>query len=1223
MILLRLDVDLPAAIPLANTGFGLMGIGGLLGFAAQPDYDSVGERDTVARQLKWNPKDAGSFKAARAQSSFGLSAAVGTLPDLGFTFSAKAGVLITAPDIAVRGSLNGRVLQPAVRMTDASWPAPKGISFLGFVAVDSAALSFGVLGQVDLQPLLLVRVPLAGHFPFTGDTSDWYTYLGADGAPVQGRGIGPISATVLPGILDVGADAYLMVRGSGIADWPYGRRLLSIGDGFVVAFGFSLQNTFGVKPVVWAELYASLDLLLASKPPTIAGFGQAGGSLNLGPFSLGVQAQVKFIVAAAQTYFWAEVTGRIELFFFDVEGTVTISFGDNEPALDLPQPDRHPLDRVDRNGAVVGSLGVLSDDSYRVVAQLVEDPAHAETVWPDTFVSLPFGVCPDINLAAAGAQFPGVLGPALPASKRLGTEMLHYTWRLETISLRDVTDEANKHTGAGKPPAGQLAARWQIPRSGAGGTDVSELLLFSTSPDLWVNRLVDGGAGLPGGDPLQQEADLCMVIVPPPDPGWAIGFLAGEEADGYRLPAELVSADPRVSRVVVHLEHNGLFYDSRGVVHQVPLTRARTLPEGYALDRAQLVSWPDKGWVEHEFVGHLTAPNLKWLADVDVSAARQYGSFVAQSIDLTLEEPVSAGVLVLVAPARLADSNDLLRGVLVHDDTQARWAGLHPEPIPTGDEALVFRAPQGAGPVGQLTVSFPLGLALGVVGFGGVTVTAADAVGREGTLVTLELQRRAAAAAAGPPTTSGANTPHQRTILDPGRLYRLDVDMTWSGEIAKQDEKGQIKVIDAKTVHFGDPASHTYTGGQTTKRSFFFRTAPTVDTPPPADGKRDPKTPATALHMSSLLAFLMTKQDVFRPEMLQRYLGGYDPAQSEQFRFCDDPLRAHFTQDHVAALAHAYGFDLKVAQRRVDKAGHEYDAPVLLSPQWSFALTPAFLAPPDRIRWNYATASQCKTPPPGSTASAADPGLEPEAWYEVYVQAKATEPSFADGRLPGVTFRTSRWRDPSEMFAALGFATAGHAAAPVLSGDLEIGAAAFPPALDDDQAFQNALTAMGLPGWPVAEQPRLSRLWVAGAAGGWLFAGLLVESLEPIDRPGRVDVGELTLKMGLAGGPVQFDLSRRDRARARLLFLARSPFTVVTRERFGRPGLGLRGRPLGIPAEGLGGLEGEPGGGFGNVRFRLVDATLTLHAVSHLDGATTPIDATLPLPPAPSFAGEP
>src|SRR5690606_3289140 len=125
------------------------------------------------KQLQWDPKALGSFETAPGQFTFGLAAAVGTLPDFGFTFSAKAGILITAPDIAVRGSLNGRVLRPAAKMSDPSYPPVEGISFLGFVGVDSTAASFAVIGSVNLKPLIEIRVPIAGYFPFK-ETDNWY-----------------------------------------------------------------------------------------------------------------------------------------------------------------------------------------------------------------------------------------------------------------------------------------------------------------------------------------------------------------------------------------------------------------------------------------------------------------------------------------------------------------------------------------------------------------------------------------------------------------------------------------------------------------------------------------------------------------------------------------------------------------------------------------------------------------------------------------------------------------------------------------------------------------------------------------------------------------------------------------------------------------------------------------------------------------------------------------
>jgi hypothetical protein len=344
--------------------------------------------------------------------------------------------------------------------------------------------------------------------------------------------------------------------------------------------------------------------------------------------------------------------------------------------------------------------------------------------------------------------------------------------------------------------------------------------------------------------------------------------------------------------------------------------------------------------------------------------------------------------------------------------------------------------------------------------------------------------------------------------------------------------------------------------------------------------------------------------------MLQRYLAGYDPAQSEEFRFCDDPLRAHFLQDHVAALAKAYGFDLQVAVQRVDRPGAAYAAPLLLSPLWAFALDPSFLGDVDRMRYGYNVASPCKLPTPGATASVT-PALEPEAWYDIHVVAKSTSPGlFADGKLPGVTFKTSRWRTPQGMFAGLGLTTAGQpVAASVMTGDLVVTApAALAPAVveDDDQAFQNALLALGLDGWPVASAPRLSRLWVSGADDDWLFAGLMVESPEPIHRPGRLDLTGLRLEMGSTGTAISFDIRRRDRAGARLIYLTSAPFTVVTHERFTFGHWPFPGR--------TGQLRPQ---------YRTITPQLVLDAKARLGGAVTDIDGTLVIPARPGFAEDP
>jgi hypothetical protein len=229
-----------------------------------------------------------------------------------------------------------------------------------------------------------------------------------------------------------------------------------------------------------------------------------------------------------------------------------------------------------------------------------------------------------------------------------------------------------------------------------------------------------------------------------------------------------------------------------------------------------------------------------------------------------------------------------------------------------------------------------------------------------------------------------------------------------------------------------------------------------------------------------------------------------------------------------------------VAIRRTDKA--EPDPPGPYPPTWTYATNPAFLTPADRVRYDFALASPCPQPTPGATASVSLP-LAPEAWYEIYIQASPEDDLwYAPGRLPGVTFRTSRWRTPQQMFAGLGWTIMpGAGGQSVTIGDLAVEATpavATLPAATSDQAFISALAALGANDWPVANAPRLSRLWSA-KDDHWRFAGLLVESPEPIIRPGRVSVDGLALE----GMDVPFTL-HRDRAAMRLLFVATQPVEV-------------------------------------------------------------------------------
>ena len=146
--------------------------------------------DPVEQKLEWTPDGPESFATRPGSSAFGLGAVIGTLPDMGFAFSAKASVLITVPDVRVRAGLNARALAPRVSIATKQEEAGFGYSAKGMLSIDGDAVDFAVIGKAELPPLLKVVVPVAGHFD-RNDSSQWYIYLGADGAPTQGRQIGP------------------------------------------------------------------------------------------------------------------------------------------------------------------------------------------------------------------------------------------------------------------------------------------------------------------------------------------------------------------------------------------------------------------------------------------------------------------------------------------------------------------------------------------------------------------------------------------------------------------------------------------------------------------------------------------------------------------------------------------------------------------------------------------------------------------------------------------------------------------------------------------------------------------------------------------------------------------------------------------------------------------------------------------------------------------------
>jgi len=1135
MVKLALGVDLPGPIPLGNSGLGIYGLGGVFAANGKPAPVPPG-KDPVEHQLQWDYRNSGSFVPAEA-FSFGLEAVIGTAVDMGYTFSARTGIFITTPEFALRGALNGKFMGERVKITREDEGGP-GIQAKGVIVVDpSDGVTIGIEGTYKIPEILEIIVPIGARFPKA--SSDWYIHLGADGwspppgGKTEGRERGPIRASLLPNLINQQADAYIMFRGSGITSWPRGGPKSVAKDTFIAALGFGFDIVMGVRPVVWADVFARADILISTNPMTLVGLGQVGGGLHVGPFSVGVDAGVHVVVVEGEVpYLFAEVCGKVDLVLDTVRKCVKLSFN-SVPAAALPPP-AHPLDSA-RGQSLV-------DDHYRVIAPLAPSRDEAAVVWPDAIPLLTFTTAPTLSLASA--QFPGATPyPQSVRARPLGGDLLEYEWELIDLMLVDATDPANELL-----VAGPMSCAWLDGKFGDAGAQAqpAELALLTPFGDLWLNALGDAGASLPH-EPLDARANICQLRVAALS-GWALGAAATAQQSGWRLPPDPLSSDPLQSQPRATVE---LFVEGAGIDGgRMPLDAdtAALLPSPFGFVQPLVHKFADVDLDDRTFNACLDCGAV--LVPPETPLAVDERTMVHE-LRIVADEPLTRAKLWLVADrTHWVDLATGMNRVKVVDDGGQSWAADAERDLGNGSVAIRWQRSGGAA-VSVMTVRASAAMPIGVIALGGITATAEQAAASRNATMQAEAEKLKQAAQAGPPPATASPTSNTRCVLKAGKTYRLDVTMRWSGKLWQIDEKGN-KVPLAPP----QPAD----GSTDALRSYWFKTAKL--------GNSTSLGPGTA----AFVEYTYKKRDLFDPDMLVRHLRGYEPAQSELHRFANDPVRVHFAHGHVAALAGVYGFNLDCGLRRLDVdedvEADQFVSPILLAPQSSLLMTG-----PDKVITEAYLASQCVLPVPGVILDAAV-SLSRNVWYEVFVRARSLTPAtVADGRIPGVSFRTSRWGGGEEMMTSLQFPTSGsgnaHGGAMIRAG----ATLSAKSVMDDDAAFDAMLADLGLDGWPAATEPRISLLW-RETAGQWRCAGVLLESPEPIHRPGRFLVNGLQLRMGPTA--MTFDIRMRDRSGSRLLFATTAPFLPrKSRQFFLQPprppmlGLDCTDLPIGKPSQSL------------------------------------------------------
>lgn len=1084
-----LGVDLPVPILLGPTGLSLYTVAATFGTnSAMPP---LGSADPLGDLRTWQPWD--GLETRSGAITLGAGVVVGTAPDAGFAFNALGVFGITLPDPALRIALDAHFLAARYRaadlpLLDAHAGGGAGLALFGGLAVSDREIVIGVVGTYDIPKVVAIELPVVGRFPF--DADDWFLHAGSD--QVDGRTPAPLSATVFPGLgpLEVRGWGYVMIRGDGITN--VGGTGTTLG-GFAVAVGAGFTKTFGVRPVLWAEVSAAFVAAIGTRPFMLWVTADLRGRAGIGPFSVGVDTKLTIQIGPDERMDIAfKVCVSIDLWLTTLSGCLEIGTLDTDPAEPpAPADDEWPFPVF----ALADGIGRLHVDGVDEHEPPAPDPGPAppswssvETVWPDAIPLLTFPVAPVIE--AAGVPLPG----GTQNGGITGSGTYRFRWVLADLALEEIDDGgAVADTISLDNSAWQAAAEDVVVTSG-----LRQLALLTTSRGV---SLIHQSPTYqkPDRHPLKSVTGLCNW-----DPimarAWSFGVDATADGDGeWHVPGRHGPLTPLSFRI---------FSSPVGF-----RARWRTRVDGQDADIPGIAapSGPHR-FDAIEVEGTTMTGALSVGAPMAVAPTHPDRPPVMQELTVVLDEPIQEGALYLLVRTPSIE--------LVERAPRARTTGLGGQ-----DEAAVEIIDQWGEegdflvlrlelPKGTQTVMWspPWQVSPDVLGLHALAYATADAAGAAAA-ATSDAVDRDQVSFLTPWTT--------RTVLKAGAKYRIRATLRW------------------ERLQDGVPGAFTPPPGTERTMHWFFRTAPA------RAGVSAAIAPWKGIGAPVSAAIQVIARPTFDVSSIQRYFHRYSVAEGESFVFTADAPTASFLAVHVAALAGAYGRHPVLVLRRVDRPrvpDEPYDAePTIKGAILKVAASLGMLVA------ETAADAGCAVPPQG--ISLGWPGaLERNASYELSVAfpEQGKRARIGDPELAGITFSTSAYEGPPQLIGSLGFvdATTGAALAGArATGDLPIrGALAETPGtVIGDAALESMLDQLGIQIDGVGGGARSAALWSRLDGAGWAARGLLIESAEPLIRDG----GRRMALQGARIGATELTIRRANAAGTRALWLATAPIALA------------------------------------------------------------------------------
>ncbi len=510
-------LELPAPIPLGNSGLGIYGFAAGLGVNMTRTPAPTPLAWLLARQNR-DPLDPTGWTIDPGAWAFAVGATLGTV-DGGFICKMQGLILLELPGPRVLILMKARIMTPPFSADD--YP------LLAAIDISPDAITIGLLAEYGFASLVELRVPVRMFFDFH-DVADWQFDLGTFSDPIVVRVLDLFHGT-----------GYLMIHGKGINPGPPGLPAVTTA-GITLAVGFHVQFVWGDTGIgLYAKVAGGVDALVSIDPVFVAGKLVVSGELRLFIVSIGASAELDVQSDGHDYHVHGSVHGEVDFFFFSVEGTVDFTLNSPLNVPHVPPPLVDGVALVSRSPALVDGSGtdtVIDGVLGRAHRDGVDPPGEQPAPLPlDAVPVVEFAVTPVVDpaLKVLGATPLSDSGAPPNAWVRRGANW----WRYE---LRGV--ELTPVPGPGTTPSA-----WWVRAHPTDPLEGSRLALLSWLPEA-TPRAVPYGEQLDrhvreawGGtcDPVAPPAPSLYTFdrqpAGPRPPGWTLAGIPWPDDPGtYR-----------------------------------------------------------------------------------------------------------------------------------------------------------------------------------------------------------------------------------------------------------------------------------------------------------------------------------------------------------------------------------------------------------------------------------------------------------------------------------------------------------------------------------------------------------------------------------------------------------------------------------------------------------------------------------------------------------------